>query len=63
MKVGDIVRWTKTDHHDVGVVVEVLKDRPGLVHVMWTHPYEYAGFYPYDTQFLELVDEDQDKRD
>ena len=62
MRVGDLVRWTKPGSPDVGIVIRVLEDTPYLVHVLWTHPYEYSGLYPYDTRFLELVDKDEDKR-
>lgn len=62
MKKGDIVRWTKLDAPDVGVVVDVVWDTTcsALVHILWTHPYEYSGLYPYDAKFLEVVSEDED---
>ena len=56
MKKGDIVRWTKPAAPDVGVVVDVVWHGicSALVHIMWTHPYEYSGLYPYDSKFLEV---------
>ena len=64
MKKGDIVRWTNPDAPDVGVVVDVVWHGAcsALVHIMWTHPYEYSGLYPYNAKFLEVMDESGDKR-
>ncbi len=63
MRKGDVVRWTNPDSPDIGVVVDVVWQGTcsALVHIMWTHPYEYSGLYPYNAKFLEVVEEDQKK--